>query len=97
MSSYELNKVVHHIYIDRDRALAFKAGDQGCLDGFELTGEERQALATHDFPALWAMDVHPVLLFHLSAVLYPREHYIRNVAPAIAGVPNAWYDYYKSS
>ena len=94
MSAYELNRAIHHIYTDRARTVAFRDGDLKALDGFELTNEEHRALAERDFPKLWALDVHPVLLFHLSAVLNPREWYIENVVPKIKGVPNAHYDYY---
>lgn len=95
MSEYELNRAIHHIYTDRERTMAFRAGDYAELDAFELTVEERRALETRDFPRLWALDVHPILLFHLSAVLNPREWYIENVVPHIAGVPNKYYDYYR--
>ncbi len=64
------------------------------LDGFDLTPEEHAALIGRDFPQLWALDVHPILLFHLSAVLNPREWYLREVVPKIRDVPNYWYDYY---
>ncbi len=94
MSSYELNKAIHHVYIDRDLTMAFRDGDYAMLDAFDLADDERAALSGRDFPALWAMDVHPVLLFHLSAVLNPREWYIDEVVPKIQGVPNSWYDYY---
>jgi hypothetical protein len=94
MSSYELNRAIHHIYIDRDRTAAFRSGDYAILDRFALTQEEREALQSRDFPRLWALHVHPVLLFHLSAVLNPREWYLQNVVPKIKGVPNRFYDYY---
>ena len=94
MSSYELNKAIHHIYIDRDRTMAFRDGDFAILDRFELDEDERAALIGRDFPRLWAMDVHPVLLFHLSAVLNPREWYVKEVVPKIRDIPNSWYDYY---
>ena len=64
------------------------------LDAFELTPDERAALETRDFPKLWSLNVHPVLLFHLSAVLNPREWYLANVVPKIEGVPNKYYDFY---
>ena len=97
MSSYELNRAIHRIYTDRDNTLAFRAGDHGLLDAFDLTAEERAALESRDFPRLWAMHVHPVLLFHLSVVLKPREWYMQEVVPRIQGVPNRWYDYYDSA
>jgi hypothetical protein len=94
MSDYELNRAIHHIYTDRARTEAFRRGDYAVLDHFTLTGEERRALSERDFPALWALHVHPVLLFHLSAVLNPREWYLENVVPKIKDVPNKFYDYY---
>jgi hypothetical protein len=95
MSEYELNRAIHHVYADRARTMAFKAGDFSVLEGFALTAEERRALEERDFPKLWALDVHPVLLFHLSAVLNPREWYLEHVVPKIKGVPNKYYDYYR--
>jgi hypothetical protein len=94
MSEFDLNRAIHHIYIDRDRTAAFRDGDNSALDEFELSKEERTALETRDFPKLWALDVHPVVLFHLSAVLNPREWYLKNVVPNIEGVPNKYYDFY---
>jgi hypothetical protein len=94
MSDYELNRAIHHIYIDRERTAAFSKGDYAVLDAFDLTAQERSVLQSRDFPGLWALHVHPVLLFHLSAVLNPREWYLENVVPKIQGVPNRFYDYY---
>lgn len=94
MSVYELNRAIHHVYVDRDKTMAFRSGDMSVLDEFDLTPEERAALEGRDFPKLWALHTHPVLLFHLSAVLNPREWYIEHVVPKIQGVPNIWYDYY---
>lgn len=94
MSVYELNRAIHHVYIDRAKAIAFRDGDNSVLEPFDLSAEEHEALSKRDFPKLWALHTHPVLLFHLSAVLNPREWYIENVVPKIQGVPNVWYDYY---
>lgn len=94
MSDYALNRAIHHVYTNRELTQAFRSGDYAVLDAFDLTAEERAALTTRDFPKLWALHVHPVLLFHLSAVLNPREWYLENVVPKIQGVPNKFYDYY---
>jgi hypothetical protein len=94
MSDYELNRAIHHVYTDRDLTARFRAGDFAMLDAFGLDGDERAALETRDFPKLWALHVHPVLLFHLSAVLNSREWYLDNVVPKIKDVPNKFYDYY---
>jgi hypothetical protein len=96
MSEYDLNRAIHHIYTDKDRTAAFRDGDCAVLDEFTLTAEERTALETRNFPKLWALDVHPVVLFHLSAVLNPREWYLKNVVPNIVGIPNKYYDYYSA-
>jgi hypothetical protein len=94
MSDYELNRAIHHIYTNRGPTMDFRSGNHEVLDRFDLTAEERAALVGRDFPKLWALHVHPVLLFHLSAVLNPREWYLDNVVPKIKDVPNKFYDYY---
>jgi hypothetical protein len=94
MSDYELNRAIHRVYTDRGLTMAFRAGDYAVLDEFALSADERRALEARDFPKLWAFHVHPVLLFHLSAVLNPREWYLENVVPKIKDVPNKFYDYY---
>ena len=94
MSDYELNRAIHHIYTDKELTAAFRRRDFAVLDDFDLTLDERHALESRDFPKLWALHVHPVLLFHLSAVLNPREWYLENVVPKIKDVPNKFYDYY---
>jgi hypothetical protein len=97
MSELALNGAIKYIYTDRDRTAAFRAGDFGALDGFDLAPDERAALEARDFVKLWSLDVHPVVLFHLSAVLNPREWYLANVVPNIAGIPNKYYDYYRTT
>ena len=97
MSSYELNRAMHGVYIDKTRAMRFAGGDNSVLDDYDLSPEQREALAGRDFPRLWALDAHPIILFHLSAILNPREWYMTNVIPDIRGVPNHWYDYYRDA
>jgi hypothetical protein len=94
VSVYELNRAIHTIYIERENTVAFRGGDVSILDRFDLTVEEREAVVARDFPKLWSLHVHPIILFHFSAVLNPREWYMQNVAPKIVGVPNQFYDYY---
>jgi len=95
VSVYELNRAIHAIYIERSHAMAFRDGDNSILDGFDLSADERAALSERDFPRLWALHAHPMILFHLSAVMNPREWYMQNVIPKIRDVPNHWYDFYK--
>ena len=94
MSVYDLNRAIHTVYIHRENTVAFRESKFEVLDQFDLTTEERTALEQRDFVKLWSLHVHPVILFHLSAVLNPREWYIQNVVPKIAGVPNQFYDFY---
>ncbi len=94
MSAYGLCKALHQIYIDREATLAARAGDFRKLDGLDLTPQERVAIETKDLVALYRLGAHPVLLFHFSAVLNPRETYIREVVPKIQ-LPNPFYDYYR--
>ncbi len=95
MGPYQLCKALHHIYIDRAATLAFRAGDFSVLDGFDLTAEERAALESKDLVTLYRLGAHPLLLFHLSAVLNPRETYVREIVPRLQGIPNPFYDYYQ--
>ncbi len=94
MSVYELNRAIHTIYIIRENTIAFRDGDVAMLQPFDLTPEEYTAVVERDFPKLWSLHVHPIILFHFSAVLNPRDWYMQNVAPKIDGVPNQFYDYY---
>ncbi len=94
MAVYDLCKALHHIYLHREATMAARAGDFACLDQFDLTAEERAAVEAKDLVALYRLGAHPVLIFHFSAVLNPRETYIREVVPNIQGVPNPFYDYY---
>ncbi len=95
MSTYALCKAVHLLYIDKPTATAAAAGDLSALDSFDLTADERAALEHKDIVALYRLGVHPILLFHLSAVQNGREHYVREVVPKIQDVPNAFYDHYR--
>jgi hypothetical protein len=92
---YELCKAIHAIYIDRAATEAVRSGDFSILDRFALDPEERAALEAKDLVTLYRLGAHPVLIFHLSAVLNPRETYIREVVPNLAGLPNPFYDYYR--
>ena len=97
MSAYELNRAIHTVYIHRDNTMAFRDGDFSMLAPFDLSPEEYAAIVERDFPKLWSLHAHPIILFHLSAVLNPREWYMQNVAPKIVGVPNQFYDFYSTA
>ena len=75
--------------------MAARAGDFSLLDHYDLTPEERTAIEQKDLVKLYRLGAHPILIFHFSAVLNPRETYIREVVPKIQDVPNPFYDYYR--
>jgi hypothetical protein len=95
VSLYGVCKALHAVYIDREATMAFREGDVSILDRFDLTAEERTAIESKDLVALYRLGAHPILVFHFSAVLNPRETYIREVVPNIQGIPNPFYDYYR--
>lgn len=95
MSIYQVCKALHHIYINRESTMAARAGDFSLLDRYELTPEERAAIEQKDLVKLYGLGAHPILLFHFSAVLNPRETYIKEVVPKIQNVANPFYDYYR--
>lgn len=39
-----------------------------------LAAEEREALATHDYPALFALGAHPFLTLTLFIAMFERDH-----------------------
>jgi len=89
----DLTRALHAMLLDRDRMLAYAGGDDSVLpDG--LGPAERAALARRDMADLYRLGAHPLVVFHLSAILYPRSHYIRNVVPEIQAAANPFYDYY---
>lgn len=94
MPAHDVCRALHRLVKDRDRALRFRDGDLSAVDLDGLDGDESEALLARDLPRLYALGAHPVLLFHVSAIVFPRTHYIKNVVPAIQGVANPFYDYY---
>jgi hypothetical protein len=88
-----LTQALHAMLMDRDRMLAFAGGDDSVLpDG--LGPAEQAALAGRDLAGLYRLGTHPLVVFHFSAILFPRTHYIRNVVPQIQDAANPFYDYY---
>lgn len=94
MAAYDLCKALHRVVVDRDAAMAARAGEFAALADLALTPEERQAIERADLVALYRHGAHPLLLFHFATVLGSRERYVREVVPRLRGVPNAFYDYY---
>ena len=64
----------------RGRAAEFKANPDEFLRRYRLTDEEREALLEADFPRLYDMGVHPMLLLYYSRVQgLPLPEYIARI------------------
>src|ERR1700757_162462 len=69
MSLYQLQKFLYDI--NRDPAVQGKHGADlaGLLDRYELTGEERSALAAGDIGLIYVLGANGQLLMHYAAFL----------------------------
>jgi hypothetical protein len=85
MSLYQLQKFLYDI--NRDPAVQAKHGTDlsGLLERYELTGEERRALAAGDIGLIYVLGANGQLLMHYAAFLgmsWPR--YIQAMRDGIA-------------
>jgi len=94
-SARRLSRALQRLVLDRDAALAFRDGDASAIDRYELEPDARRALLAKDIAGLYELGAHPVVLFHLSAILHTRAHFVREVVPAIQTARNPFYDYYR--
>ncbi len=92
---HDLCLAIYEVVLDRAKALRYRDGDASVFDGYGLEPAARDALAAHDLAGLYRLGVHPLLVFHLSAIVFGRAHYVKHVVPAIQGVVNPFYDYYR--
>ena len=66
MSRYATSRVMWDITRERDLAEQFRADPGAVLDGRDLNGEEREALAKADLRTLLEVGVHPFVLYHFA-------------------------------
>lgn len=66
MSRYATSRVMWEITRERELADRFQADPEAVLDVRDLTDVERDALATHDFRALFELGIHPFVLYHFA-------------------------------
>lgn len=92
---FRLSEALHELILDKTRALAFCDGDRSAIPA-GLDDDDRELLERRDLVGLYRAGAHPLLVFHLSAILNDRSFYVRNVVPQLSGVPNWFYDYYNS-
>lgn len=66
MSRYATSRVMWEITRERQLADRFRADPTAVLDGWDLTDEERKALAANDIRALFELGIHPFVLYHFA-------------------------------
>jgi hypothetical protein len=77
MSQYEVSRFLFKYNRSPELRAAYSGDRATAFVGFTLTDEERAALMGPDFGALYAMDVHPLLLIYLSNNLdVPPKEYV---------------------
>ena len=69
MSLYQLQKFLYDINRDPSLQEKYRAELEGLLDGYELTGEERSALAAGDIGLIYVLGANGQLLMHYAAFL----------------------------
>jgi hypothetical protein len=69
MSLYQLQKFLYEVNRDRGVQERYRVDVAGLLDRYELTGEERGALATGDIGLIYVLGANGQLLMHYAAFL----------------------------
>ena len=69
MSLYQLQKFLYDINRDPSAQGRYRADLPGLLDQYELTGEERSALASGDVGLIYVLGANGQLLMHFAAFL----------------------------
>jgi len=69
MSLYQLQKFLYDINRDPSFQEKFRANLPGLLDQYELTSEERSALAAGDIGLIYVLGANGQLLMHYAAFL----------------------------
>jgi hypothetical protein len=69
MSLYQLQKFLYEVNRDASVQEKLRADLQGLLDRYELTSEERSALATGDIGLIYVLGANGQLLMHYAALL----------------------------
>lgn len=67
MSLYQLQKVLYRLNREPDLQAQFKQAPEAVLAAFDLTDEERLALAGRDIGLLYVLGVNGQILMHFAA------------------------------
>ncbi len=73
MSRYQVDKLLRQVVVDEQVARAFRENPTAVLEGYDLSGEEREALLQLDYPALCGMGAHPFLLNGFVMTVWPGD------------------------
>lgn len=85
MSLYQLQKFLFEINRDRAVQAQFRADADGVLGRYELTPEERAAIAAGDIGLLFVLGANGQLLMHYAAFLgIPWADYIAAMRAGVA-------------
>lgn len=69
MSLYQVQKFLYELNRDEAAQAAYRADPDAALDRYELTDEERTALAEGDIGLLYVLGVNGQILMHYAAYL----------------------------
>jgi len=85
MSLFALQKVLYDLNRDPRVQQQFRSDVQGLLDGYDLSAEERSALASGDIGLIYVLGANGQLLMHFAAFLgLPWADYIQAMRDGIA-------------
>ena len=94
MSKYQLDKAIRRMIMDDDAHASFMKDPKETVAAWTLTEDEKKALATRDFGALYALGAHPFLLWNWAALVNIEENEKALVEKYLAGIrPHGYPDF----
>jgi hypothetical protein len=96
MSKYLMNKLIHHVNMDKSAEDEYVINPRGFVEKWErsqklkFTPDEREALATKDYGKLYALGAHPFTLWSFTEAVWihekPREELVKDYKEKAAKV-----------
>jgi hypothetical protein len=84
MSLYQLQKFLYELNRDPQLQESYRTDSQRTLSRYDLTAEEREALATGDIGLVYVLGANGQLLMHFAAFLgIPWPDYIRSMREGV--------------
>jgi len=94
MTLYLLSKLIHTLYREEKLRSQFRREPEKVILTFGLSKSEADLIMSRDYLGLYAMGLHPILLYHLVEINGDREKFIKEVVPKLASARNTIYDFY---